>query len=140
MKKLFFIFCVLFFSVACANVSFPKLPRLSDSEIKNLLANKVIFINHIAQFERNGIFTGGMAQVVAFYKNGTQRGLLVYPRGNQQMDAGNWTVKNDLLCASWQHWQQGKQHCLYWYFSRNHFFLFDTKGQLQGVIYKNNIR
>ena len=141
MKKFLLVLLALMLSSVSAKTTFPDLPKLSTAQLKHLLTNKVIYVNHLTQFQQGGIFTGGPAEIVAFYQDGTQRGLLLYPPGNnRQMDSGTWQLKNDLLCASWKHWQQGKQHCLYWFKSRHHYFIFDTLGQLHGVIYKKNIR
>lgn len=141
MKKYLIVLLTLVMTSVFAKVSFPDLPRLTTSQLKQLLTNKMVFVNHVAQFQQGGIFTGGSAEIVAFYKDGTQKGMLVSPPGdNRQMDAGTWQLKNDLLCASWDHWQKGKQHCLYWFKSNHHYFIFDTLGQLHGVIYKKNIR
>lgn len=141
MKKYLFIVLAFMLTSVFAKANFPDLPKLSSTQLKQLLTDKVVYVSHIKQFQQGGIFTGGSAEIVAFYKNGTQRGMLISPPGdNRQMDSGRWKIKNGLLCASWDHWQKGKQHCLYWFKSQHHYFIFDTTGKLHGVIYKKNIR
>lgn len=62
------------------------------------------------------------------------------PANEPQTDEGTWAVKSDgLACATWQHWNNTKPVCVYFYDTKNALLLVG-ENKLHSAVLKDNIK
>lgn len=63
------------------------------------------------------------------------------PASQPQKDQGTYVMKDDgQLCLTWQHWNNGKEFCVYTYSTDNAYIIVDTKNMLHTVFMKSQMQ
>lgn len=75
-------------------------------------------------------------------KDGSLSGKLANkPDNDPQTDAGKWVVKSDgKLCATWQHWNQGKETCVMAYNMKNGVLFINTNNSFETFVLADSIK
>jgi hypothetical protein len=139
MKKSVILFSAALLTISSVAFS-ASLQSLSKSQVTQEIQGKTVKTVPIVTVNdqlMDNTFTG------YFDKNGQLVGqLAVKPDGVEQTDQGTWTVKNDgALCATWQHWNQGKSICVSVFKLKNGMLLVNQQTRkIETVILDDNIK
>lgn len=112
---------------------------MSKDQVTTALEGKSITTLPVSTMDRklmNDVFMG------YFDKDGKATGKFrTKPGSNPQKDTGTWTVKSDgQLCMTWQHWNEGKEFCLFAYNLNNSILFINTDNKLESLVLQSQIK
>lgn len=115
------------------------LNSINQDQVKQAFVNKTFISAGTARLDDReiaNIFTGSMDD------HGKIHGKFFHkPSHAPQTDQGVYAIKADgQLCITWQHWQGGKEFCVYAYNTTNAYVLVDINNVFHIVFLKNDIK
>src|SRR5262245_59321095 len=128
MKKFSVIFFAALFTICSIAFAATNFKPMSKSEAQAALSDKTITTIGWATLNKQLIqnsFSG------YFGTDGTAVGHFANKPNdnNPQDDQGTWTVKDDgEACATWQHWSNGQEICIYIYDAKNSLIFIGADG------------
>lgn len=126
--------------VAVSSVSFAQsIHSLSKDQVTKMFADHTFTTLPVTTLNgdvMNNTFTGYWGN------DGKMKGSFANkPDNDPQSDDGTWMVKNDgSLCATWSHWDNGKQVCVHAYETKNAVIFINAENKLETIVLINDIK